>query len=95
MMGQKEARPDEVGASAPGACETDRTRKIVAAAEVQLQALLNAKQAQAVLNIGARTLWSKTASGEIACIRFGSAVRYRSEDLAAFIARNRREVRRG
>jgi excisionase family DNA binding protein len=60
-----------------------------------LQPLLKRSQAQEVLNVSARTLWSLTASGEIAHVRIGSTVRYRVEDLRAFIARHRKEVRRG
>lgn len=53
-----------------------------------LENLLRPKEAAALLAISARTLWSLTASGEIASLRIGRAIRYRPEDLRAFIDRN-------
>ncbi len=64
-------------------------------AEVQQQPaqlaplLLNARDAARMLAISERTLWGLTAAGEIACIRFGRAVRYSVDDLRAFVARAR------
>ena len=50
-----------------------------------LDGLLTAPQVAELLQISPRTLWAKTNCGEIKCVRIGSAVRYRTEDVQAFI----------
>jgi excisionase family DNA binding protein len=47
--------------------------------------LLKAKEAAAKLQISPRTLWALTKQGAVPCVRIGRAVRYRVEDLAAFV----------
>lgn len=50
-------------------------------------ALLSRKEAAGYIgNMSVRYLDEKTRAREIACVRFGRAVRYRREDLDAFIA---------
>src|SRR5262249_44216073 len=39
------------------------------------------------LEVSARTLWALTKNGELACVRFGRAVRYRVQDLEELAAR--------
>lgn len=56
--------------------------------------LLSAAEAAAALGIGLRTLWSLTASREIACVRIGRLVRYDVKDLERYIDRNRQSPRR-
>jgi len=56
---------------------------------VEIRPLLKPAEAQRVLAIGARKLWSLTACGELPCVRIGKAVRYDPADLAAFIARQK------
>lgn len=51
--------------------------------------LVNVKEAAALLSISTRKLWGLTASGEIACIRVGRAVRYSHHDLEKFVEANR------
>lgn len=46
--------------------------------------LVNAKKAAAMLDIGTRTLWARTNTGEIPCIRVGRSVRYKVDDLRAW-----------
>lgn len=48
--------------------------------------LLKPAEAAKALAIGCRLLWSKTAAGEIPCVRIGKAVRYSPAALAAWIA---------
>jgi excisionase family DNA binding protein len=51
--------------------------------------LVDARAAAERLNISRRSLWSLTNSGQIGCIRIGRCVRYRLEDLKAFVDANR------
>jgi excisionase family DNA binding protein len=55
--------------------------------------LLTPKQAAERLAISPRKLWSLTASGDVSCCRIGRSVRYSVDDLAAFIASAREQVR--
>ena len=48
--------------------------------------LVDEREAARLLSISPRKLWGLRASGAIACVRIGSAVRYRTEDLLQFIA---------
>ncbi|MCC6492588.1 MAG: helix-turn-helix domain-containing protein [Pirellulales bacterium] len=50
-------------------------------------ALLTPRQAAERLAISPRKLWALTASGEVASVRIGRAVRYDAADLADFIER--------
>ncbi len=47
--------------------------------------LLTPKQAASALAISPRKLWGMTASGELAHLRIGRAVRYPIDDLLAYI----------
>ena len=47
------------------------------------------KQAAALLGISTRKLWTLSNTGEIPAVRFGRCVRFRPEDLEAFIERHR------
>lgn len=47
--------------------------------------LIKPSEAAAMLAISARTLWALTASGDLAAVRFGRAVRYDPADLRAWI----------
>lgn len=60
-----------------------------------IQPLLRTSEVQRLLGLGARTVWSLSASGELPSVRLRGAVRYRVEDVRAFILRNRREASRG
>ena len=44
------------------------------------------KQAAALLGISPRKLWTLSNTGEIPAVRFGRCVRFRPEDLEAFLA---------
>jgi predicted DNA-binding transcriptional regulator AlpA len=57
--------------------------------------LLNSRDAASRLAISLRTLWTKTNSGEICCIRIGSSVRYSLIDLEAYINKCRVQGNRG
>jgi excisionase family DNA binding protein len=48
--------------------------------------LLTLPEAAEALAMSKRTLWGLTARGEIVCVRIGRLVRYRLEDLNAFVA---------
>jgi excisionase family DNA binding protein len=50
--------------------------------------LLTAAEAAATLSISERTLWSLAAAGDIRTLRLGRSVRYSTQALAEFIARN-------
>ncbi len=49
--------------------------------------LLSSREAALRLSISERTLWTLTKSGQIACVRIGSAKRYSVRELEDFIAR--------
>ncbi len=49
--------------------------------------LVKASEAARLLGIGTRKLWTMTNTGEIPCVRFGTAVRYSLATLRAVIAR--------
>jgi len=51
--------------------------------------LITARQAAKTLSICARTLFTLTKRGEIACVRINRSVRYAPDDLKAFIDRQR------
>jgi hypothetical protein len=51
-----------------------------------VQLLLTPGQAAAALAISDRSLWSRTNSGEIPCVRFGKSVRYSVLALEQMIA---------
>jgi hypothetical protein len=55
--------------------------------------LVNARTAATMLGIGMRLLWSLTNRGDISCARVGRLVRYRPEDLRAFIEERLRRSR--
>ena len=48
--------------------------------------LFDVKTAAATLNIGLRTLWRLTTCGAIPSVNIGRSVRYRPEDLRAWVA---------
>ena len=50
------------------------------------QTALKAKQAGVFLGLSARKLYELAASGELACYRFGGAVRFELADLEAYKA---------
>ena len=50
-----------------------------------LEALLTPRQAAQFLAISERSLWGLTAKQQIKCAKIGRAVRYRPEDLRAFV----------
>ena len=49
---------------------------------------VNSEQAAAMLGISERKLCELKATGEIPCVRIGRSVRFRIQDLEAFIERN-------
>lgn len=51
--------------------------------------LLTAREVAKSLAVSPRTVWALTASGALACVRIGRAVRYDVEDLRAFVARQK------
>ena len=48
--------------------------------------LLTAEQAAQTLAISPRSLWARTASGEIPHVRIGRSVRYRASSLEEYVA---------
>lgn len=50
-----------------------------------LEALLKVHEVAAILAISPRKLWEITNRGEIRCVRIGRLVRYKYQDLQAFI----------
>ena len=48
--------------------------------------LLTAEQAAQTLAISPRSLWARTASGEIPQVRIGRSVRYRASSLEEYVA---------
>ncbi len=49
--------------------------------------LYSVKEAAAYLSLSQRTVWEMTAPrGELAVVKLGRSVRYRPEDLEAFVA---------
>jgi excisionase family DNA binding protein len=57
------------------------------------QPLLKPEEASKLLAISPRTLWTLTASGQVCSVKIGRLVRYRPEDLQAFIAAQQKEAR--
>jgi len=59
--------------------------------------LLNSRQAAEALGISKRTLWRLTfeVSPALPHVRLGRSVRYRPEDLEAFIESKRKEPKHG
>jgi excisionase family DNA binding protein len=55
---------------------------------------MTAKEAAAALAVSERTLWTWTNRGELPAFRNSRAVRYRPEDLAAFVASRTRAIAR-
>jgi excisionase family DNA binding protein len=51
--------------------------------------LLTAREVAALLAISPRKLWELTASGTVACVRIGRAVRYDPRDVEAWILRQK------
>ncbi len=49
---------------------------------------VNTEQAAAMLGISERKLWELRNSGEVHSVRIGRSVRFRPEDLQAFLDRN-------
>lgn len=47
--------------------------------------LVKPAEAARLISLSERNLWGRTASGEIRCIRIGRSVRYRVDDLKAWI----------
>lgn len=47
--------------------------------------LLKPREAAVKLQISPRKLWALTKQGTVRCVRIGRALRYRVEDLAAFV----------
>lgn len=60
--------------------------KFDAPKEQQDRLLLRAREAAALLNVSARTLWSLTKTGDVRSVRIGRSVRYAPADLEAFVA---------
>ena len=54
--------------------------------------LLTPCEAAAALAISERTLWTRTANGEIPCVRLGRSVRYCPSDLAGWVAARKRQM---
>lgn len=54
--------------------------------------LLDTNQAAAALGIGRRTLQERVEAREIAFVKIGRCTRFHPEDLADFVARNRRQA---
>jgi excisionase family DNA binding protein len=52
-------------------------------------ALLNTDQAAAALAMGRRTLQEKVQAREIGFVKIGKSIRFRPQDIADFIERNR------
>jgi excisionase family DNA binding protein len=57
--------------------------------------LIGAGDAAKALAISPRKLWELTASGKIPCVRIGRSVRYKPEDLTAWIDAHRQPIREG
>lgn len=55
--------------------------------DVDLRRLLTAAQAAEVLSISTRKLWELTNCGEIPSLRIGRSVRYRPEQIQAWLDR--------
>lgn len=51
----------------------------------KLETLLTAREAAAVLRVSERTVWALAKQGKLAAVRIGRAVRYRREDIQAFV----------
>lgn len=51
--------------------------------------LLTTTEAAAVLGIGRRSLQERVQAREIAAIKIGKSIRFSTDDLAAFVERNR------
>ena len=47
--------------------------------------LLNMQQVSELLSIGKRKVWELTNCHELKCVRIGRAIRYRPQDVRAFI----------
>jgi excisionase family DNA binding protein len=78
----------------PARSRADDERKVAGFAG-DLQPLLKRREVEEILRVSARKLWSLTASGEIAHLRIGRAVRYRIEDVLAYVERMRKEANSG
>ena len=55
--------------------------------------MLTAAQVATHLAISTRKVYELAASGQMACHRFGGAVRFSAEDVAAYVALSRHPVR--
>ncbi|MBL8827826.1 MAG: helix-turn-helix domain-containing protein [Planctomycetaceae bacterium] len=55
--------------------------------------LLTPKAAAELLAISPRKLWSLTRAREVACVRVGRSVRYKPDDLTAWIEKHRTPAR--
>jgi excisionase family DNA binding protein len=58
---------------------------------VEAPLLVNAREASRLLAISPRKLWELTNRGEIPCVRFGGAVRYRPQSLTAWVSRREKK----
>jgi len=56
------------------------------------QRLLKPQETQLHLGVSERTLWRFIAEGRIAYVRVGAQLRFRKQDIDAFLARNRVEA---
>jgi len=54
--------------------------------------LLSARDTAAALGVCERTLWERTRTGEIPCVRIGRRVLYEPRDLEAWIAQQKRQA---
>jgi excisionase family DNA binding protein len=57
--------------------------------------LLNRQEAARTLAISQRSLWTRTASGEIPHLRIGRSVRYRLSSLEAYLSEKEEESNAG
>ncbi|HUU92559.1 MAG TPA: helix-turn-helix domain-containing protein [Phycisphaerae bacterium] len=51
--------------------------------------LLSAREGARALSVSERTLWERTKTGEIPCVRIGRRVLYDVRDLVAYIDRQK------
>lgn len=53
-----------------------------------MESLLRVAEVAQVLNVSLRKVWELTASGVLPSVRIGRSVRFRPEDVRAFLERN-------
>ena len=59
------------------------------ASDEELVPLLNMQQVSEMLSLGKRKVWELTNCHELTCVRIGRAIRYRPQDVRAFIEAHR------